>query len=98
MILDESNHCGTEKDGEPKIMFCYYDVDKEEHDSKCDSPSDIQDKYSDPNDKILIHCGCCIVPDEISEKDQDKNCPSTEDGNEERRIRRRLHGVTPRGA
>ena len=96
IALDAENHCGTEKDGEPKIMMCYYDAKKNRNRSKCESPSDIEDKYQDINSKLMLHCGCCIVPTEISEKHQDnKNCPIP--STRGRRQERQLNYLRPRG-
>ena len=75
LALEQDNHCGTEKDGEPKIMMCYYDGKRQRNRSKCESPSDIEEKYQDPK-KLLLHCGCCVIPDEIAAKDQNKDCPA----------------------
>ena len=89
LALDEDNHCGTEKDGEPKIMMCYYDGKKNRNRSKCESPSDIEEKYQSSK-KYLLHCGCCVVPDEISAGDQDSKCPAP---TRTRRLNLRPRGV-----
>ena len=87
---DPDNHCGYEKNGDPKVMMCYYDGKKNTNRSKCESPGDIEEKYQEPN-KLLLHCGCCSVPDEISASDQDASCPAPT------RKTRKLKGSTPRG-
>ena len=93
LAADEANHCGEEKDGEPKVMMCYHNHKKGHTKSKCESVSDIQEKYNDPEDKMMLHCGCCIVPTEISADEQDDKHCSVPDRKKQRRL-----NLRPRGA